>query len=107
MTELEKIAMTKVIVGEDAALTDDDVQKYLLLARARILNKMYPFGQPSPHPEVPARYHYVQCELAARLFLRKGAEGEKAHNENGISRTYGNTDDSDILAAVIQVAKIC
>jgi hypothetical protein len=31
------------------------------------------------------------------MIARKGGEGEIAHSENGISRTYATVDDEDIL----------
>ena len=37
--------------------------------------------------DVPAALQGVQAELAAVFFNRMGMEGEKAHNEGGVSRT--------------------
>lgn len=104
MTESDKIAMVQALV-DDAGASSDLVQKYLDIAGNKILNRMYPFGI-EEGKSVPGCYQFLQCELASRLFLRRGAEGEIAHNENGLSRTYGSVDDSDLLSQVMQVAKL-
>lgn len=106
MTLAEKIALVQTLVENDPAATTAVVTVYLLDAEAAIFNRMYPFGQPSTVTAVPSRYERLQCKLAMRYFLRRGAEGEKAHNENGINRTYGSVNDEDLLAEVMQVAKV-
>lgn len=65
----------------DAGLLD----YYLGLASDAILARAYPFADEAALPE---RYHRLACEIAAYLILRRGAEGETAHSENGISRSY-------------------
>ena len=65
---------------------------------------MYPFGIPED-TEIPERYDYFQIRLAQRYFLRRGAEGEIEHNENGVNRTYQSVNDEDILRNIVQVAK--
>ena len=34
----------------------------------------------------------TQVEIAVYLMNKRGAEGESAHSENGVSRTYENGD---------------
>ena len=108
MTIAEKITMVKTLVN-DSTLTDTFVTTYLTKAEYAIRNRMYPFNLPlndSGEPitfVVPAKYEMLQCELACRYILRRGAEGEKIHNENGINRTYGSINDNDLLMEVMQV----
>jgi hypothetical protein len=70
---------------------------------------MYPFSLPKDDNgdeisfEVPEKYEMLQCELATRYLQRRGGEGEITHNENGINRTYGSVNDSDLLQEVMQV----
>lgn len=105
MEQIEKILAVKTLVENDCAATDALVSVYLSSAEAAILRRLYPFGVPDG-AEVPARYEFSQCELAARYFLRRGAQGETAHNENGINRTYGTVNDEDILREIMPFAKV-
>ena len=107
MTIVEKIATVKTLTNE-SDLTDAFVTTYLTKAESAIRNRMYPFGLPLQNGQeitfvVPAKYEMLQCELACRYILRRGAEGEEVHNENGINRTYGSVNDSDLLSEIMQV----
>ena len=109
MTISEKITMVKTLANE-SDLTDAFVTVYLNKAESAIRNRMYPFDLPidkdTGEPitfSVPSKYEILQCELACRYILRRGGEGEISHNENGINRTYGSTNDSDLLMEVMQV----
>lgn len=105
MTDAEKIAFVQTLVENDAAATENTVGVYLSLALGKIRDEMYPFDT-SGEKTVPERYDQLQCELASRLFLRRGAQGEVAHNENGVNRTYGSVDDRDLLNKIIPFAKL-
>ncbi len=104
MTDTQKIATTKVLVGNDPAATNETVDVYLSIALQKILGRLYPYD--STKTAIPEAHHMTQCELAARLFLRRGAEGEKSHNENGINRTYDSVDDEDILSRLTPFIKV-
>ena len=105
MNEAEKIQAVQTLVENDCAATDALVSVYLSNAAAAILRRLYPFGVPEG-AEVPDMYAYSQCELASRYFLRRGAQGEVTHNENGVNRTYGTVNDEDILREVMPYAKV-
>lgn len=93
MTDADKVALCRVMVDQpsDANGWSDDVLKsYLAIAGQKILNRAYPYADTVT--EVPRRYGYLQCEIAAYLLNKRGAEGEVSHSENGISRTYENAD---------------
>ena len=105
MTTEEKITKVKTLLGNDEEATDALVAVYLDDAKEAILNRRYPFGAPEA-TEVPRQYENAQCKLAARYFLRRGAEGEKIHNEDGIHRHYDSVNDEDILMEIIQIAKV-
>lgn len=105
MTTAEKINIVRSLIGNDQSATDTDIAVYLDDAQEAILNRRYPFGVPDS-AVVPAAYERTQCKLAARYFFRRGAEGEKAHNEDGVNRTYGSVNDEDLLMEIIQIAKV-
>ena len=93
MTDIEKLTLCRTMVEQpdDAeGWSDDTLFSYLTIAGQKILNRAYPYDDTVT--EVPRRYSYLQCEIAAYLLNKRGAEGEVAHSENGISRTYENAD---------------
>lgn len=108
MTLAEKIASVKTLLGNDAAATDALVTEYLSEAADDILRRLYAaYGGSIPSgATVPAFYDYLQVKLAQRRFLKRGAEGESSHSENGISRNYGSVDDEDLLMQVLPYAKL-
>ena len=102
MTDVEKLSMLRVMVGQpnDGDWSDDVLFSYLAIAGQKILNRAYPYDDTVT--EVPRRYGYLQCDIAAYLLNKRGAEGEIAHSENGISRSYGSADvPESMLSEVI------
>lgn len=84
-----KIAMTALMAGKDKNNVDDIhlISAYLYAAGQEILQRCYPFGVPK-NKYVPDRYITLQCQIAAYMIGKRGAEGQKSHSENGVSRTY-------------------
>lgn len=106
MTEAEKITMVKGLLGNDATATDEVLTVYLRIACAKMLERLWPYDTTKTESDIPERYDVTQCELAARLFLRKGGEGELSHEENGINRSFASVDDDDILKRLTPYAKV-
>lgn len=93
MTNMEKLALCRAMVDqseEAEGWSDEILTQYLTIAGQKILNRAYPYDDTVE--EVPRRYGVLQCEIAAYLLNKRGAEGEVSHSENGISRTYENAD---------------
>ena len=102
MTEVEKLSMLRVMVGQPNAgdWADDVLISYLTIAGQKILNRAYPYDETIT--EVPRRYGYLQCDIAAYLLNKRGAEGQISHTENGISRSYASADvPESMLSEVI------
>ncbi len=102
MTEVDKLALLRVMVGQpnEGEWSDDVLTSYLAIAGRKIINRAYPYDDTVT--EVPRRYSYLQCDIAAYLLNKRGAEGETAHSENGISRSYASADvPEDMLKEVI------
>ena len=105
MSHEEKVILVQTLIGADEQASDALVSVYLEQAKEAILNRRFPFGYEA-ETEVPKMYELAQCRLAARYYLRRGAEGEQIHNEDGVHRHYGSVNDCDILDEVIQIAKV-
>ena len=102
MTEVEKLSLLRVMVGQPADSenwSDAVLISYLEIAGEKIINRAYPYDETVT--EVPRRYGVLQCEIAQYLLNKRGAEGEVAHSENGISRTYENADVPESLLSEV------
>ena len=88
MTEIEKLTTLKTMVGDSDA--EEVLSTYLKIAGSKIITKAFPYDETIE--EVPKRYAILQCEIAAYLLNKRGAEGQISHSENGISRAYENAD---------------
>ena len=99
MTQAEAITIVKTLLENDPAATDALVGIYLDDAKAAILRRLYPFGT-IKYADIPDIYEMLWCKLAVRYFLRRGAEGEYIHDENGINRHYSSPNDEDLLKEV-------
>ena len=107
MTDVEKLALCRVMIEPPTTdgWSDDVLNAYLAIAGGKIINRAYPYD--NTVTEVPTRYGYLQCEIAAYLLNKRGAEGEVSHSENGISRTYESADVPDsMLSDVIPMCGV-
>jgi hypothetical protein len=85
----DKLQTLKLLTG--ATDSEDDLLLALLsLAEGKILERLYPYDHSKE--TLPTRYVGKQIEIAVYLYNKQGAEGQTAHNENGISRTYESAD---------------
>lgn len=100
---INKIETVQALCNNDSNATEAVVLAYLSKAESAIMRRAYPYGT---NKEMPERYAMLQCELAARYFFRMGSEGEVAHSENGISRTYESANDEDLLKEVVPHIKV-
>ena len=90
MTQLERL---KIRITEK--VSDIELEDILESAKAVILSRRFPFGeQPA---EIEDRYKDLQIRIAVEMFSKRGAEGETAHSENGVSRSYASANVSEDL----------
>ena len=106
MTGSEKTVMVRTLVENDAEATDAIIEVYLNLACYAMLERLYPYDSEKTSEDIPERYDTIQCELAARYYLRRGGQGEINHEENGVNRQYASVDDEDILRRLTPFAKV-
>lgn len=93
MNNLERMRL-RTKEPDDAVLLD-----CLESAKNAILARRYPF-QDWPETLEP-RYEDLQFRIALDLYAKIGGEGEKAHSENGISRTWESSwISAELLAEV-------
>ena len=95
MTNQEKKAQLAVLISPDTA-EEELLNALLSQSEGIVLNRRYPFGIPEG-ATVPPQYEHIQLRVAVELFSKMGAEGQTAHSENGISRTYASADVSPAL----------
>ena len=103
---MAQLDVLKTRLGNDPLLSDALLTEYLSEAEAEILNRLYPF-EGSCGKQLPLRYYNLQVEIAEFLALKRGAEYESAHNENGINRNYGeNHIPENLLRQITPFAKV-
>lgn len=89
MTDEQMIAIVESTTGESS---ETIVSAFLAMSGDAIINRAFPFATDDERETltVPTRYQNLQCEIATFLLNKRGAEGQTAHNENGINRSYEN-----------------
>lgn len=106
MTEAEKINAVRAFAGVDSTeYPDTTVQVFLNIAESKALSRLYPYTRPTD-ATLPSKYEIIVCELASRILLKQGAGGEKAHNENGVNRTYGSVNEEDLLSEITPYCEV-
>lgn len=90
MTQLERL---KIRITENT--TDAELEDILESAKAVILSRRFPFGEVPE--EIEPRHKDLQIRIAVEMYNKLGAEGETAHSENGISRSYASASVSEEL----------
>ena len=90
MTQLERL---KIRITEN--VTDAELEDILESAKAVILSRRFPFGE-QPE-EIENKYKDLQIRIAVEMFNKRGAEGETAHSENGVNRSYASANVSEDL----------
>ena len=90
-----KLDQLKSLLGISGTDEDALLLTLLSISAQKILDRVYPYD--STVTEVPNRYAMKQVEIAVYLYNKRGAEGQTAHNENGINRTYESADVPESL----------
>lgn len=103
-TMLKKVKMLSPKTPEDT------VGVYLDMATQAILNKLYPFSDSEEYYGVdglPMKYESLAVRICVYLIRKEGAEGQTAHIENGVHRSYESADiPQSMLNEVIPMAKV-
>lgn len=95
MDNLQRLKMRIPEESNDELLFD-----ILESAKNLIQLKRYPYADEFPL-ELENKYIELQLQIAIRMYNKIGAEGETAHTESGVSRSYGNSEEyADLLSRV-------
>lgn len=100
MTDTEKIQTIATLLGDGGeAPTDEVISLYLTLSKNEILAWKYHLvgGVPSDVTDIPSLLESTQIYAVVAGYTHAGAEGQKVHNENGISRTFIYSDMLDYI----------
>ena len=88
MTIEEIISKVSLIANEENTKI---INAYLDIAKNKILLKAFPFEDTSLM-EMPEKYQSLWIDATVFLLLKRGAEGETSHNENGVNRSWASDD---------------
>lgn len=90
---MEQLERLKLRITEK--VNDDELVDILESAKAVILSRRFPFSEWPD--DVEPKYKDLQIRIAVEMFNKRGAEGETAHSENGVSRSYSSANVSEEL----------
>lgn len=104
MENSDKIKCVQALTEE----TEESViSTFLEMAKATILNRLYPYETDEDARIWLTKYDMLQCKIATYMLNKRGAEGEISHSENGISRTYTSADiPNALLNEITPFAKV-
>lgn len=88
MTIEEIISKVSLMANEE---NTEIINAYLDIAKNKILLKAFPFEDISSM-EMPEKYQSLWIDATVFLLLKRGAEGETTHNENGVNRSWASDD---------------
>lgn len=100
MTSTEKLAAVKELLTDGNPLpSDTKLNAYIDLAKQEILSWMYSQigGVPTDVTGVPTKYEVTQIYAVVAGYTHAGAEGERQHSENGVSRYFTTADMLDYI----------
>ena len=87
-TTTDKVTeLTRALVHDERF--DDVLDIYVNLAKDAVTNRLFPYEDSATFADVPEKFNSRTAEIACYLINKQGAEGETAHSENGVTRTYG------------------
>lgn len=106
LTNLEKLAMVKTILGIEDSAEDNRIATFLTVAEREILAWRYSYSTQEV-TEVPAEYEMTQVNAVVAGYSMAGAENQLQHTENGIARVFHYSDMIQYIRAnVIPICRV-
>ena len=108
MTDAQKLANVKVILGISGTSQDSMISAYLNLAGEAITEWMYVnYAEVPSGTTVPDKYASAQVMAVVAGINQRGGENQYKHSENGIIREWHYTDMIEYVRAhVNQIPKV-
>ena len=108
MTDAQKLANVKVILGISDTSQDSMISAYLNLAGEAITEWMYVnYAEVPSGATVPDKYASAQVMAVVAGINQRGGENQYKHSENGIIREWHYTDMIEYVRAhVNQIPKV-
>lgn len=104
---MEETAKKEIVYTLSGETDETVVSIFLQISEEIILNALYPYETEDEKRVWLSKYDMKQCQIATYLLNKRGAEGEKSHSENGITRTYGSSDiPSSMLQDITPFGKV-
>lgn len=105
MAELTQLQKLKLWIGMADTDTSHDAQLQMLLDAAE--SKIKERRGNLPEEPMETRWNMKQLEIAVYLFNKQGAEGETAHDENGVKRSYESASvPASMLSDISPIARV-
>lgn len=82
--------------AETQEADENVLNRCVRMAYSAIMTRRFPYSDDWPD-EVEPRYRDLLYRMALDIYNKRGAEGELAHSENGISRSYQSSWISEDL----------
>lgn len=96
MSQLEKLQL-RIPEEKDSRILEDILESAMHI----ILGRRHPLGDFPVDEEgnlfLENRYQDLQVRIAIELYNKRGAEGQMAHTENDVTRTYESASVSSSL----------
>lgn len=98
--------LRRKVKARNITYTSEDDLKDEIIEAIQAVNERRRFEPTSLIP-FEKKYTSLIVKLALSSITKYGAEGEKAHSENGITRTYDNASEypESLLSRIIPLAK--
>ena len=69
---------------------DQKLITYYLERAIEAINRRRGYKPTATQPAIEEKYEWLAVDMAIAAYNKRGAEGQTAHSEGDVSRTYGN-----------------
>lgn len=98
--------LTTVLTAKGLDTFTNDYLQYEIDRAIGEINRCRRFT-PTAKIKYDNKYEYLIIPMVVAAIAKNGAEGQTSHSENGVSRTYGSSDDypKDLISQIIPLIK--
>ena len=105
MTDDQKLDIVKTFLDDGTGYlpSDEKLTTYLEVAASEILSWRWQLNQSLKPSEVPEEFEGIQIYAVVTGYTQSGAEGESAHIENGVHRSFRYSEMLDYIHNKVSV----